>query len=325
MRTLSRDATFPAIDLDPLRAILGRARDAAVTFVAEPASARPLAAMRIGVAFVLLLQALAIAPHLVDFFGMHGFMQSALVDAVVAHELPRVSWLARALAPFGIAETTALAICFCAYVASLHFLMLGWRTRIAAAAAWLLHLTLKTSGNLSAYGVFEFATIALFYCFCFPSGDAWSVDSRRESRPPTPAARLGLRLLQLHLCVVYLSSGIEKASGEQWRNGEAIWRAIMRPAFEPFDLSWLAAHSWIAMLATWATLAVECGYVLMIWPRRTRRMWALATIGMHAGIACLLGLWAFSGVMITLNTAAFVISASPKCPYPPAPREHTLR
>lgn len=318
MHTLSRGATFPRIDADPLRAFIARARDAAITFVAEPASARPLATMRIGVALVLLLQALAIAPNLADFFGMRGFMQAPLVDAVVSHELPRVSWVARALAPLGIAETTALVLCFALYVASLHFLLLGWQTRLSAAAAWLLHLTLKTSGTLSAYGVFEFATIALFYCFCFPVGDAWSLDARRKSCAPTSLARLGLRLVQLHLCVVYLSSGIEKASGEQWRNGEAIWRAIMRPAFEPFDLSWLAAHSWIAVLATWSTLIIECGYVVFIWPRKTRKAWALATIGMHAGIACLLGLWAFSGVMITLNVAAFLVRASPNVPtHPP--------
>lgn len=308
MHTFTQDAIAPRIELGGLRAILARGRNAAIAFVSEPASARPLAMMRIGVAFVLLLQALAIAPYLADFFGTRGIMQGVLIDAVVSRELPRVSWLTRLLAPFGIRESASLAICFCAYVASLHFLILGWHTRIAAVGAWLLHLTLKTSGNLSAYGVFEFATIALFYCVCLPVGDAWSVDTRRDPRPPSAAARVGLRLLQLHLCVVYLSSGIEKASGEQWRTGEAIWRAVMRPAFEPLDLSWMATYGWVPMLAAWGTLAIEVGYTFLVWPRRTRKAFTLAAISMHVGIAAILGLWAFSGVMIALNAAAFLIS-----------------
>ena len=114
--------------------------------------------------------------------------------------------------------------------------------------------------------------------------------------------------MQIHLCIVYLFSGIEKLRGEQWRNGEAIWRAVMRPGFAMFDLSWLAAYPFLPLLACWGTMAIELGYVLLVWPRRMRHLWVLATIGMHAGIGVVLGLWSFSAVMIVLNAAAFLVT-----------------
>jgi hypothetical protein len=269
------------------------------------AEARPLAALRIGVAAVLLAQAFAFAPSLFLFFGEHGIVQAPIASVLVPSALPRVTWFLKLLGPY-FDERTVLLGCFCLYVGALHLLLAGCQSRAAAIIAWLMHLSLKTTGTASAYGVFEFATIALFYCSVFPVGAALSIDASSSKRDDSFAAKLGLRVIQLHLCIVYLSSGIEKIRGEQWRNGEAMWRAVMRPRFAAFDLSWLAAHPTIPLLACWSTLVVELGYAVFIWPQRTRRAWALATIGLHLGIGIFLGLWSFAALMIVLNASAFL-------------------
>lgn len=303
MHTLSPGYVPAATDPWRLRAVFDRARDAAIRFVSAPASARPLAVFRIGAAAVLIAQAVAIAPHLFLFFGTRGIVQKELADLLTPATLPRVSWISN--------SNGVLLGCFAAYLIALHLLMVGWHTRAAAIAAWLLHLSLKTAGNASAYGVFEFATIALFYCSVFPAGLSWSVDARSRPERSTPSARLALRVLQIHLCIVYLSSGLEKLSGAQWRNGEAVWRSIMRPSWEPVDLSWLAFHPWIPLLGCWATLAIEIGYAIFVWPQATRRWWIAATIAMHAGIALTLGLWSFSAFMIVYSVAAFAVDPRP--------------
>jgi hypothetical protein len=267
--------------------------------------------MRIGLAAVLLLQAAFIAPHLFIFFGSRGIVQAPIANAIVPPTLPRVTYLSELLAPLVHDERTVLLGSFGLYLVALHLLLVGWNTRVVATAAWLLQLGLKTSGTASAYGVFEFATIGLFYCALMPVGDAFSVDAGSwRADCPSVGARLGLRVLQIHLCIVYLTSGIEKIRGEQWRNGEAIWRAVLRPRFQSVDLSWLAFYPMLPLLACWGTLAVEIGYAFLIWHRRTRRVCVLAAIGMHAGIAVVLGLWSFSGVMIVLNAAAFLVPVS---------------
>jgi hypothetical protein len=277
-------------------------------FFTAPSSARPLAVLRIGLAAVLIAQAAAIAPYLFLFFGERGIVQTPIANALVPASLPRVAYLARLLAPFVHDGRLLLLGCFAVYVAALHLLLVGWKTRAAAITVWLLHLTLRTTGTASAYGVFEFATIGLFYCSVMPVGAALSLDAGSwKGDAVSEKATLALRVLQLHLCIVYLSSGIAKIRGEQWRTGEAIWLAVMRPRFAPFDVSWLASHPFLPMLAAWMTLLVEIGYAFFIWRPVTRRLWVAGAIGMHAGIAVMLGLWSFSAVMIVLNVAAFLV------------------
>jgi hypothetical protein len=288
-----------------------RLAERVVAWLAAPASARPLAAFRIGVASVLLLQALTLAGSLQELYGSLGLVQWPVADLAVPPGHPRIRWVVDALAPLGVGEAACVNGLFAVYVAGLLALLAGWHTRAAALVAWLAFSTLKASAPLSGYGLYELSTISLFYCVCLPVGHGLSLDRRRGRVPagPSPGARLGLRVLQLHLCIVYLSSGWWKASGDQWWDGAAIWRALMRQDLGQFDFAWLAEWPWLAKLACWGTLAVELGYAVLVWPRRTRRWWVAATLGLHAGIAVMLGLWLFSALMIVLTGAAFGVSA----------------
>jgi hypothetical protein len=295
------------------RSFLDRVRAAAIAFVSEPASARPLAALRIGLAAVLLLQALALGEKLLELYGPGGIIQWPVVEAVSAPGVPRIGWLATLLAPLGVTADACVIGVFLVYVGSLSCLLVGWHTPLAALLASVAHLAMTVSGNAAVYGVDEFATIGLFYCVCLPVADSASMDVQAGRRQGTPsaAARLGLRLLQIHLCIVYFASGIEKASGEQWWNGEAIWRALFVPTMASFDFGWLAQMPWLAKLICWGTLLVEIGYAFLVWPCCTRKFWALATVGLHLGIAVTMGLVSFSAVMIVLTASAFLVSGEP--------------
>src|SRR6185295_12232169 len=123
-------------------------------------------------------------------------------------------------------------------------LALGFHTRVSALLAWGLHLALMTSGFASIYGVDQIANSFLFYLVVFPSGRAWTFDSRPEQTIPLGC----LRVMQIHLCVIYLAAGLEKATGSAWWNGEAVWQAVTQPVFSTFDLGWLATYPWIPML-----------------------------------------------------------------------------
>lgn len=282
----------------------------AAAFATAPAPARPLAAFRIGVAAVLLIQLVAVAPWALELYGARGLIQRPLIDASLPPDLPRVGWVADALAGRGVADADCVRGLCLAYAAGLACLLVGWRTRAAAAVAWAAHLALRTSGVAAGYGVDEFATIALFYCLWMPVGHALSLDvlAGRVAAGPTPGARLALRVLQVHLCIVYLSSGLDKAAGRQWWDGEAIWRALTRPDLGRFDFGWLAEVPWLPRLIGWGTLALEVGYAAFVWPSRTRRPWAYATIGLHLGIAATMGLVSFSALMAVLTGSAFLVA-----------------
>jgi hypothetical protein len=61
------------------------------------------------------------------------------------------------------------------------------------------------------------------------------------------------------------------------------------------------------MFAGWGTLVVEIGYAFLVWPRRTRKAWCIATIGLHLGVGLFMGLVFFSSVMILFTVCLFLI------------------
>jgi CubicO group peptidase (beta-lactamase class C family) len=269
----------------------------------RPVSARPLAGLRVGLALLLLFHLLWIFDDLFALHGSRGIIPWELTDLLRHPWVPGLPTLAKALLPLGINEHIAIAILLSGYAGSLLALALGLHTRLSAFLAWGLHLSLVTSGSASYYGVDQLANTFLFYLFLFPSGRAWSFGSRRQATIPVGC----LRVMQVHVCVIYLAAGLHKARGSQWWNGEAIWQTVSQPIFSTFDLSGLATHTWIPMLAGWGTLVVEIGYAFLIWPRRTRKVWSLAAIGFHLGTGLLMGLVFFCSVMILLTGCLFLI------------------
>ena len=78
------------------------------------------------------------------------------------------------------------------------------------------------------------------------------------------------------------------------------------------------------MLAGWGTLMVEIGYAFLIWPRRTRKAWCIATIGLHLGLALFMGLVFFSALMILLTVCLFLIPERAPEKVPDEVMEHAV-
>jgi hypothetical protein len=248
-------------------------------------------------------------------FGPRGVVQWSLSEAMTAPGMPRTRWLVELLAPFDISETNVVRSLFFLYIAGLSALLFGWFTRVAAVVAWLTHLMVMMSERTALYGVDDFANIMLFYAIWMPVGAYWSLDALagRVSSAPSLEARVGLRVLQLHLCAVYFTSGVEKALQPpyQWWDGEVIWRTSLLPEFGQFDMTWMADYPLLPKLAAWSSLAIEVFYPFFVWPRATRKFWALATVGMHLGIAILMGLVSFGAFMMVLTASAWLFSPEP--------------
>jgi hypothetical protein len=282
-------------------------------FFFREASARPLGALRIGLAGVLIAQAWMVRTEILEFFARDGIVQDEPARYFSVPGAPHLAWLTERLAPFGVSEAFSVHAVCGVYLVSLLLLAVGAHTRLAAVLAWFLHFTLMNTGHASIYGIDRYAHIFLFYLMCLPAGNAFSLDAALHPArcAPTIMARLGLRVAQLHLCVSYLASGIEKSTGAQWWNGELLWRVLSLPEYQQFDMSWLAEWPWLSRIGGWATLAIELGYCIFIWPRRTRKLWIAATVALHLGIAIFLGLPLFGIIMCVLTVALFGFSAEP--------------
>jgi hypothetical protein len=290
-----------------------RLRAAAAEFFYRPASPGPFIFLRAALAAVLLVRALAECGILLELYGNRGLISWSISEIRPTGWVPNMSWVAGHLGAWGVSEDQSLYAVFVVYVAGLIGMFVGWRARLTTAVVWLTHLVIFESASFSSYGVDSFINIGLFYCVIMPRGAAVSLfgQSGGRSRCPTVTANLLLRVLQLHVCVVYFTSGLEKAKGSQWWDGEAIWRSVMQPQFQSFDMSWLAWMPFLALVASCGTLAIEIGYPFMIWPRRTRPFWLVAVLCLHLSIAIFLGLRLFAAVLIVLNLAAFGSSLVP--------------
>src|SRR5262249_28183267 len=148
--------------------------------------------------------------------------------------------------------------------------------------------------------------ILLVYLMIGPSGAALSVDrlisrwwtvrqARRHHLPipmatrpaPRVSANLALRLLQLHLCIIYLVSGLSKLQGSPWWNGTATWTTMAIYEYCPMQigtydalLRFLCAHRWLwetFMTGSVAfTLFTEIGFPFLVWNRKMR--WPMMTL-----------------------------------------------
>ncbi len=284
-------------------------------FFLAPASPLPLAVLRISLVLVLLLQAFLLRDSVVTFLSRSGILQGPIADTLRMQDTPQVGWIADWLAPFGVSEIQTLyAVCF-AYVMSLLFLGLGFFTRVSAVTAWLLHWTLLTTGFSSIYGVDLYAHVFLFYLMVAPCGRALSLDAYFAKEPlagrASSGARLALRVMQLHLCISYFASAVEKLQGEQWRTGEVIWRMFSLPFFAQFDMDWVAHWPSLLLLGAWSTILLEGLYFIFIWPNATRRLWLAGIVGLHLGIAVLMGLHLFGLIMCAFSLSVFAMPSEP--------------
>lgn len=217
---------------------------------------------------------------------------------------------------WNIPEAVSLTVFLGTYVFLCLSLTIGLLSRFSAIALLVLHLIIVKGSAVYSYGVDYFTSIALFYCVIFPVGHGKSIDQiifKLKRVNPSPYRKI----LQLHLCIIYFASGIEKLVGSNWRNGESIWKSLHLPGFSSIvelDYSFLASFPIIAIIGGWFVVLIELLYPLFIWTQRYRNIGLALVCLMHLGILVSLGLYFFSAFMIVLNLTAFLNFA-------PSPRQ----
>jgi hypothetical protein len=148
-----------------------------------------------------------------------------------------------------------------------------------------------------------------------PAGAVWSADHWRARRraeragrtPPPPASTVGanvaIRLLQCHLCIVYLFGGLGKMRGEMWWDGSALWYALANYEYQSLPMTWIVHAPWLIAALSAVTMFWETFYCFLVWPRLTRPIAIGLAVLVHAGIAAFMGMITFGLAMIFANFA----------------------
>lgn len=275
-------------------------------FFEDRYTAHSLITLRISVGVILLLQLIVLRHDILSMIQTNGIIrQELVVTAQPWYYLSSNGITHYITAHFPVPEFTVLHIMGIVYTVTIITMMIGLFTRISAIIIWLLHLSVMASGYYFIYGMDFFLTMLLFYIVIFPTHHEFSVDKylfRLKPANYTPY----IRILQIHLCIVYFVSGFSKAVGGHWWNGISIVKAIVRPGESLFSNTQnLGGYQWLFILAGIGTVIVEIGYPIFINIQKTRKFWLLLTYLMHLSIAIFLNLPLFAATMVLFNICAF--------------------
>ena len=186
----------------------------------------------------------------------------------------------------------------------------GWRPRFTGVLHWWLVFSYQTA-SFSVEGGDHVSLVMTMLLV-----PVTLLDPRRSHWDPPPAtppggwalhgrlvAWLAFAAIRAQMVVVYLHSAVGKSATEAWRDGTAVYYWFSNPVFgapgwlRPLtDL--LTAWPLTLALLTWSPLFLEILLAMAVFMGpRGRRFWLWAGIAMHAGFACVFGLWSFSVIM----------------------------
>lgn len=261
-------------------------------FTPQPTS--PVALFRIAVGTVALGWAFGLLPGLQAFFSSTG-IEPVGIDTtwgLFAH----------------VHSDAALFAGWAALVLSSLCVIVGFRTKVASVAQFVLVFSFIERSMAVFNSGDGLVRIAAFLLVFMPAGESLSVD--RWRRDPEhfwefpERAPWALRLMQVQISVLYLSSAREKLVGGGWADGTAlsyVWRMDDIVRFHVPDAVIRSATT--VALATFLAFAVELLIGVFVWVRSARPLVLGLGIALHIAIDLTLRIGFFSAILIATYVA----------------------
>lgn len=274
----------------------------------DPSDPAVLSAIRVVTGLLLLWTHLIWSIDLMAFFGTEGWIPPEMQQRMSAPRLA-FGFFDLTQAPWAVWTFHGLSL-----IAFL-LLTLGLFTRTAAVWSFLAALSYALHVTPGAFfGLDKINCLLAMYLMLGPCGARYSLDrllkirSGKEERDPdyldpSWSATFAVRLIQLHLCVIYLFGGLGKLQGNSWWDGSATWFSVANVEYRSLDMTWLGNYLWFSELLTHSTVFFELFYCCLIWNRWTRPWMLLTALGVHGFIGLAMGMPEFALAMLTANAA----------------------
>lgn len=274
-------------------------------FFWEPIDPRPCAWIRIGFAVLVLINLAVWYPDLTQWFGARGVLP--LQDAEYLR--PETRWTLFTWLP---QTDVMLYTVFWIFVVQTLCVLVGFGSHfnLVCVLVWLCSFQHRNPVILDS----EDTLVRLigFYLLLMPMARVWSIDhwlGRRwgwtssELAPP-----LGLRLLQIQMCVIFVTAAIHKIPGEAWQSGTTLYYvARLDDYFGRFPTpSFLWESPWIVRPLTWSVIVVELLAPVFIWFKQSRRATLVLLLLFHLGNEYTMNLFLFHWAML-LGWSAFLL------------------
>jgi len=312
--------------------LIGSVRRGWNAFFFSPADPTSLGLIRIATGLLAFWSLFVLGIDLFDYFGEDGWANPEIVRLFQGERQP-LAWSFWFAVPDSWLRPVWLGC-----LGILALFSAGIFSRVTAVLAWVIVVSTVRRVPIALFGFDQvISMLTLYLAVTGASGQGVSLDrffrryrearrsaantsglarSRNPSggrlvRPdgpgvpvPTVSANLALRLIQLHLVLIYGMAGLAKLQGPSWWNGMALWRTMTAGEFVGFNLTFLAAWPLLINFLTHVSLAIEITYPVLIWVPILRPLVLASVLALHLGISLMSpGLTEFALAMITANLA----------------------
>jgi predicted DCC family thiol-disulfide oxidoreductase YuxK len=206
-------------------------------------------------------------------------------------------------------------------------LLLGWRTRFATIATWVMLTSLQNRNPVILQGGDTLLRMMTFWAMFLPLGLVYSVDAALDSEPerkkPQTIFSAGTVALMAQIAMVYWFA-VSLKTGPEWRTeGSAVYYALsLEQMAHPLG-RWLTQFPNFLRFLTFFTLVVEAAAPIFLFiPWRSQQIRTLAVlflISLHLGFATFLNVGHFpfvgSVIMLPMLTSWFWDYARPASEY----------
>lgn len=218
--------------------------------------------------------------------------------------------------------------CYALALAASALFALGWRTRAVSVLFAVVVASFHGRAIFMTDGGDNLILLMAVYLALTACGRRWSLDARRtrlraraRAEACLPVDRVGgglghhlrasrrtltavlhncgMFVIAAQVCFLYGSAGLYKVQGGSWGNGTALHYVLNLDLFRPWpELSLMAdEHDLLIALACYLTVLLQVAFPFVLFGRLKYPVLTML-LGMHLGIAVLMGLPLFSGAMI---------------------------
>lgn len=167
----------------------------------------------------------------------------------------------------------------------------------------VVNLGLMQRNMTVVYGADLFANFWLFYLSFVNHNQYFSIwnllnKKRRIHERSDMFSTMGIRLLQIQLCMSYAYTGFEKLKGMQWWEGSAVWHVIGMDELMPHDFVFMQNFPLTIAAMSMATVIFEVYFIFAVWNQRLRYPWLVIGTVFHFSTALFMELWYFAFIMV---------------------------
>ena len=246
---------------------------------------RSLGLFRIALGLILLCD---LAVRGTSFAGHYGYRGVLPPEILLKGLMPQAQFSLNLISSHWLTQT----ILFSAYALSSAAFLVGFKTRIANALAWIFLLSIQNRNPLVLQGGDELLRMMMCWALFLPMGARFSLDSvilpSNLQQPRTEVFSFASAAVLLQLAMVYLFSVVLKSGAEWVPDGTAVYFALNIEEFaKPIGL-WIRQFPSLMKFITLSTWYFEAiGPVLLFVPVGFvffRILCILGFVGLHVGL-----------------------------------------